>query len=378
MARPIRVTYVITDLKRGGVPLHLYRLATGLPTDQFDLQVISLAEVGPVGDMLTAAGIRVAACGARSWTDAAALLRLWRLCRQVRPQIIHALLFHANMAARLVGPLAGIVSSRIISEIQTVEIERRWHLLADNLTCRWCRFEAGNSVSVVDHLHRAAWIPRSRLRLMPGGVDVAAFADARPAHRAGLRVPEGSPLIIWTGRLDPIKGFEEMLAAFRCVRSEPAAHLLLVGEGAYRPVVERLVSEHRLSDRVHLLGERQDVPALLKAADVFLFCSRTEGLPNSLLEAMAAGLPIVATDAPGCRDVVRHGFNGLLAPVRDIPAIAGAVERLLADPPAAQTLGRNGHRWVTDHFSVKTLTLRWAEIYRMLVATPVGAGGVRV
>ena len=364
--RPIRLTYLITDLEVGGVPLHLYRLATRLASDRFRVRVISLAGEGPVGTMLRRAGIPVFTCGASSAWDAGALWRLWRLLQSDRPDILHALLFHANTAARVVAPLVGLPISRIICEIQTVEQERRWHLVVDNLTCRLCRCEVGNSPSVLEHLHARAHLPRSRLRCELGAVDLEAVVSAEAVSRASLGLPDDEPILIWTGRFDPVKGFEEMLAAFARLGQRRAARLVLVGDGPYRQTVERLIRDMNLSSRVLLTGQRHDVPALLGVADLFVFCSRTEGLPNSLLEAMAAALPIVAVDVPGCRDLILPGKTGLLVPAGDVEAIAQAWETLLASPDRARALGQGARAWVAAHADVRGLVQRWAACYQSM------------
>jgi len=362
--RPVRLTYVITDLALGGVPLHLYRLATHLPRDRFRINVVSLADAGPVGEMLVSAGIAVSSCGAQASRDLKALVRLRRVLESTQPDVLHAMLFHANIACRLLGPLAGVSTNRIVCEIQTVEIERRWHLVLDNLTCRLCRFEVGNSPSVVAHLHRRAHLPVSRLVCQWGAVDLSNILAAERADRATLGVSPDDSLVIWTGRLDPVKGFEEMLSAFARLRRTREATLLLVGEGPYRPTVERLIAEQGLGPCVKLLGRRTDVPSLLKMADAFLFCSRTEGLPNSLLEAMAAGLPVVATDVPGCRDVIIEGKTGLLARAGSATEIERRLAQVLGNRRLAANLGRQAQAWVRDHLDVREWAERWAAMYR--------------
>jgi len=163
-----------------------------------------------------------------------------------------------------------------------------------------------------------------------------------------------------------VKGFEEMLAAFADVCGSRPSWLVLVGDGPYRPTVERLMVDHGLQARVRLLGRRTDVPALLKMADAFLFCSRTEGLPNALLEAMAAGLPVVATDAPGCRDLVVDGETGLIARAGDPEAISGRLSRLLSDRGEMRRLGKQGQRFVRDHLNADNLATRWESLYESI------------
>lgn len=361
--RRIKLTYLITDLKVGGVPLHLYRLATHLPRERFDLRVISLSDSGPVGARLREAGIAVDACGASTVRQLGSLARLWRLLVERPPDILHALLFHANIAARVVGPLAGVSCRRIINEIQTVEIERKWHLLVDGLTCRLCRVEVGNSPSVLQHLHRHAGIPESRLRCAWGAVDAGVIDTAPALSREALGVAQGQKLVVWTGRLDPVKGFEELLSACRMLRARCSLRLLLAGEGPYRHRIEELIRENGLQDTVVLLGQCEAIPSLLKTADLFVFPSKTEGLPNSLLEAMAAGLPIVTTDVPGCRDLVRHGETGLLVPPGSPHDLAGAMETLLSDEALGRRLGGNARKWVCEHADVRTWIQGWARFY---------------
>lgn len=377
-SRPLNLTFLITDLEIGGVPLHLLRLAKAMPRDRFGVRVISLADEGPVGGMLREAGIPVSACRARSAIDVTALWRLRRILRADPPDILHALLFHANMAARVVGPFAGVPVRRILCEIQTAEVERAWHLTVDGLTCRLCWCEIGNSPSVIEHLHRQAHIPKSRLACEWGAVEVARYAEALPQAREALGLSANDRVIIWTGRLDPVKGFEEMLAAFASVRERYPVKLLLVGEGSYRPAVERLVRQHGLTEDVLMLGQRADVPQLLKAADLFLFCSRTEGLPNALLEAMAAGLPIVTTNVPGCRDLIVHGRTGLLATKGRVDEIAANLTTLLDNAGLAQRLGQAAHDWVASNADAGQLASRWERRYRaMMVGARPRSGGHR-
>jgi glycosyltransferase involved in cell wall biosynthesis len=372
-SRRIKLTYLITDLKVGGVPLHLYRLATRLPRERFDIRVIALSGEGPVGELLQQAGIAVEVCGARSVRQWGSLGRLWSRLIADPPDILHALLFHANIASRLVGPLAGIAPRRILNEIQTVEVERRWHLLLDGLTCRLCRSEVGNSPSVVEHLHRQAGIPRSRLRCEFGAVDARAIAAAQPVDRAALGIEPGERFLLWTGRLDPVKGFEEMLAAVRILKRSWKIKLFLVGEGPYRRTVDELIGRYDLQTEVILPGRRDDIPNLLRAADLFVFCSRTEGLPNSLLEAMAAGLPIVATDVAGCRDLIRHMVTGLLALPGDAECIAHRIDTLLRDPELAGRLGKGAHEWVLHNADLHTWSIRWQQFYERFLTE--GSGG---
>lgn len=332
--------------------------------------MISLAEEGPVGTRLRQAGIPVSSCGARRARDVRALWRLYELLRAFSPDVVHSFLFHANVATRLVAPIAGIAPSRLISEIQTIEIERPWHLIVDNLTCRLCRYEVANSQAVLEHLRRRGHLPASRLVCEYGAVHHEALCEVQPARRSDFNLPEEAPVILWVGRLDPVKGFEEMLEAMALIRNAAPAHLLLAGEGVYREVISGLIQHHRLEQRIHLLGRRDDIPSLMKMSDVFLLSSRTEGLSNALLEAMAAGLPCVATDIPANREMIRHGENGILARARSGSSLAQGLLSVLHDPRWGRRLGRQASQDIRRYFDVGQWLTRWEARYKTIVSLP--------
>ncbi len=357
---------LITDLKTGGVPLHVYRLATSLDPHEFDLQVACLSPPGEVAAMLNDAGIETFACGARTPWDARALWRLARVIRGQRPDLVHAFLFHANTAACLIGPLVGVAPGRIITEIQTVEIDRPWHLAVGGLSSRLCRYVVGNSPAVVDHLQRAGHVPAARLKLIVGGVDPDRFADAIPVDRGSLDVPDDAFLLLWVGRLDPVKGLDELIDAVALL-NDSRIRLVLAGEGPYESTTRRRVADAGLTDRARFLGRRGDVPNLLASADMFVFPSRTEGLPNALLEAMAAERPIVTTDVAGCRDLIADGQTGLLVPPRQPAQLADAIRRLIDDADLAARLGRAAKLHVTDRYSFAATVAKYAMLYRQTV-----------
>jgi len=355
--------YVITDLQVGGVPLHLLRLATAMQARGLAVRVVSLAPPGPVADRLEAAGIAVDSCDGRGGADVRVVLRLARLLRRHRPRLVHALLFHANLASRWAGRLAGIPPRRILCEIQTVEIERRWHLVVDRWTHRGCRWTIGNSPSVIEHLQREARIPPSRLRLVRGGVDVRRLQDAAPIDRALIGAVPSDRLVLWVGRLDPIKGVDALIESMRHIDTASHVRLLLVGDGPFRARIVEQIERLCLGRSVTLLGTREDVPSLLHTADVFAFPSRTEGLPNALLEAMAAGCAIVTTDAPGCRDLVRHEATGLVTPVGDASALGRAIQRLLSDDDLRRRLGAAAAEEAAAHWSFERMITAYLELY---------------
>jgi glycosyltransferase involved in cell wall biosynthesis len=169
--------------------------------------------------------------------------------------------------------------------------------------------------------------------------------------------------------MDPVKGLGDLVAAMREIGARTTAHLLLVGDGPARRSTEALVRRDGLTARVHFLGERSDVPSCLRAADLFVFPSYTEGLPNALLEAMAAGLAVVTTDIPGCRDLITHEREGLLVPSGSPSAFAAAITRLLEDPALGQRLGQAARAKVQQGYGLAACCARWAGLYAACLRT---------
>jgi len=358
------ILYVITDLELGGVPLHLRRVACAMRERGFRVSIVSLAGIGRVGEMLRSDGVDVETCGGRWRWDARVLTRLRSLLRRATPDLVHSLLFHANFASRWAANATGFSARRVLCEIQTVEVERRWHLFIDRLTYDGCRCTIGNSPSVIEHLAEEARIPRDRLRLVRGGIDPAPIREARPIDRGILGLRPGEKMILWAGRLDPVKGLDTLLAAFSAITLKEGVRLFLAGGGTYETRLRETIERLALTGVVHLLGPREDVPALMRSADLFVFPSRTEGLPNALLEAMSAGCPIVTTDVPGCRDLVAHERTGLLVPYCDTPALANAMQRLIGDPILARTLGRAASDEVDRQWHIRSTFDAYEALYR--------------
>ncbi|MGO8760519.1 MAG: glycosyltransferase [Desulfobaccales bacterium] len=226
------------------------------------------------------------------------------------------------------------------------------------------------SRGVKDYLVAEIGLDPAKVRVVANGVDVAAIDAARPGPvvRRELGLPEGVPLIGLVGRLDHWgKGHRELFEAMAQIRDRHPVHALIVGGGRREAEVRQLAESLGLAEAVHFLGQRQDVPDLLNAMDILVLPSYSEGVSLALLEAMAAGLPVIASAVGSTPEVVTDGGNGLLIPPRDAAALAGALERLLSDPAGAQKLGANARAHVREHFSLERLGREINEIYGELV-----------
>ena len=223
----------------------------------------------------------------------------------------------------------------------------------------------------------AAGYPRDRVHWLANGVPIpeeagtsekatarAALAGANPA----LDCPIAAPLALYTGRLDRAKGLSTLVAAWQGVLARrPDAQLWLAGEGPYRATLEDEIASRNLDGRVVLAGVFDSVDELLRAADLFVLPSLEEGMSVALLEAMAAGLPIVASDIPGNRDVVADGREALLVPVEDSGALAAAIHRVFDEPDLATRLGTAARELAAERFSLAAMADRYLELFESLV-----------
>lgn len=361
----LRVALLSTDLERGGYPLRLARMAKALVTVGVEPIVGCLAPPGPVSADLADHDIKTFACNATSARDIGALRRLADCLRRFDPDIVHSALLHANIAARGLGRVGR--SRPVITSTVTIEQERPWHLWAEALTSGGSDLHVVNSNAVGEHLCRDLGFDRNRLVVIPNAVDFDRIDSIRPADRAEFDIPEGAPLVVWAGRLDPVKGLDTFVDVIVELRSRLDARALLIGDGPEAARITQRIHKAGLVNIVRLAGWRRDVWAWLKTADVLLFPSRTEGSPNTVIEAMACGCPVVAGDIPACRDLIVPGEHGWLSPPSDPTALAVDLFHVLADPAeVARRTARARDRVLRRH-DIQHVVRLWRGLYDRLI-----------
>ncbi len=302
--------------------------------------------------------------------------------RATRPDLVHTSLFRASIIGRIAGRLEGVpVVDSFVSDSYGEERRaglsrmRRVKLAAvravDALTARWVAHFTANSNAAARSNVRALRLSASDVTVIHRGRDPRRFepgtvAAAALPGRDGE--PIGGPVFLSVGRLLESKGQDDLLHAFKTVHARQLeAHLLLAGEGPYRPELERLRRELGLEDCVHLLGQREDIPALLAAADVFVFPSHFEGHSGALVEAMLAQKPIVASDIPENRESVEHRVTALLVPPRHPEALAEAMVKLLEQPEEAKQLAAQAREVALERFDVRRIAEQHEELYRSVL-----------
>lgn len=355
------IVLLITDLRYGGTPRSVQALALGLRDRGYQIRVASLLDGGEVADELRATGIPVDGLGMRE-SPLGAVRDLYRLLRRERPAILHSFLFHANLAGRFVGRLTG-VPVVIASERSAEPTKSSARVWLDHLTWRLATIWTANAEAVARVLSQRESISAGRIAVIPTAVDTDRFSPgpADTAVRSQLGAGSGDLLLLSVGRLNPLKGHATLIEAFALVAAaRPSVRLAIVGDGEARATLEAQAHASGAGDRIVFAGARADVLPCLRAADLFVLASETEGLPGAVLEAMAAALPVVATRVGGTPEAVVDGETGILVPPHDPAAFASAIDCVLDSPDRGRALGQRARARVTERFSLSN-TLRLTE-----------------
>jgi len=364
----VTVFHLITELDRGGAQMALYRLLAHGDNGRFQPHVICLYN----GDKVVAwqirqLGIPVTDLGMNAPWRLDALWRLYRIMRRERPSILHTWMFHANIPGRILGRLAGIPV--IISSERTMGQEGRARRLLNRLSGRLPDRIICVSQQVADFAAQEIGLPPAQLTVIRNGIDMDQFTDLpdQQLARAAFGLPTQGRIMAAIGRPRPVKGFSYLLEAFAQIAADqPDLYLLFVGDGPDKRPLQAAAQQLPGANGVIFLGDQQGIPRLLAALDLLVLPSLWEGLPNIVLEAMAAGLPVVATAVGGTPELVIDGETGLLVPPHDPAALAQAILTLLRDPDLARRLGENGRQRVANQFTIQQMVQQTEALYQQL------------
>jgi glycosyltransferase involved in cell wall biosynthesis len=296
--------------------------------------------------------------------DLTAAWRLSRLIKRLKPDIVHAHDPHAVAMAALALSMSTQLAKPPLVAARRVDFHLRGSSLSRwkyrQVDCFICVSEAIRSMLIADG------VPEARAVVVNEGIDLERVDAAPPAKlHEELWLPHHAPIVGNVAALVPHKGQRHLIeAAALVIRQVPDARFVIAGEGELRASLERLIRDRRLEKHVYLLGFRPDVLSLHKVFDVFVMSSVTEGLGTSLLDAMACGKPVVATEAGGIPEVVENEITGLLVPPRDHAAMATAIVRLLNDAALRRQMGAAGLVTVHKRFSVERMVLDTLRVYQ--------------
>jgi len=373
-----RILHVIPTLDRSGAEKQLTLLARALPREEFEIHVCALTRGGPLLADLQAAGIPATVLGKRWKLDPHAFWRLQRFIKQLRPDLVHTWLFAANAYGRAAGMLAGVKC--LVAAERCADPWKSWELWFDRRLAKHTARIVANSQGVQE-FYVAKGIPAEKIEVIPNGILPAPPCESTRQEILGeLGLPESARLVGLIGRLWPQKRVKDAIWAadlLKVIRDD--VHLLILGDGPHRQRLEMFRDQCEIRDKVHFLGHRSDVPRILPHFHVLWSSSAYEGQSNAILEAMAAAVPVVATDIPGTRDLIVDGQTGYLVSTEGWPPNATTVnktvaaglarhtQQILDDPSLARRLGEAARRRVLKEFSVEKMAARYADLYRRLL-----------
>ncbi len=367
----IRILQVLASGAVGGGTTHLLSLVGGLDPARFELHV-ACSDDGPLLEDLARFGVRTHRVAMTRKLNLTAIAQLAAIILRERIDQVH---FHGTRAGLAACPAAMLTGRPRIYTVHGWSFHPRGSALLESLARMLERMIAARAQRVIcvggsDRSlgMRLGILDEARSRVIPNGVLTEAFMprqEDRVAMRAELGLPPDCVLVSLFGRLTEQKGQKTFLEAVSRLSGHPA-RFMLVGDGEDREMLGRFVQDRGLADRVIFMGFRSDVPRLLAATDVVVLPSLWEGLPICLLEAMAAGRPVIASAVDGSVEVVVPGQTGLLVPPEHPGALAEAIAFLIAHPQVRERFGARGQERVRQRFSLAEMLRATGDVYREL------------
>lgn len=366
----IKIGYVIDDLGLGGAQRQLVELVKTMDREKFDLQVVSLSltkrdyekELNDAGVKLTLIAQSGKWCWPAFWT-------LFRHFGSVKPNVVHTWLFTADLYGRLAAWLAGV--PKIVSGVRnTIEDMPRHHRWVNRFFAVGTDRITVNAQAIRGDLVKALGIPDSKISTIYNGIDLKKIPTfgVNGKYRHEWNISEKARCVVMIARMAPQKDHETFLRAARLVlREEPDAYFVLVGDGPLRKNLEDLAKGLGIANQVRFAGERRDIWEILQHVDLFVLATHFEGCSNVILEAMAVGKPVVATDAGGNSELIEEGKTGFLVGRQNAEDLAKKILRLLRDPEGSQKMGIAAKQRIEENFTLAQTVRATESLYLELV-----------
>ncbi len=368
----IKICYVIGQLSMDGAERQLYELVKGINREKFYPIVISLSKGGFWADEIRRLNIQIIELPRKKNKEFARLFKLIKLIRDIKPGIVHTFLFSANSYGRIAAILCRapiiIASERSLPEIG--KSKTKFQIYLDKLLALFSHGIICNTQKASEVLVKKYSFNAKKVFTIYNGIDITSFRAEDNNNNQKSKI---SPKVIGTvGRLDPVKNHKLFLDAAKIILNSSInknneIKFLIIGDGPLKKNLEEYARKLEITDNVIFTGERADVPALLQCMDVFVLTSHYEGMSNAIMEAMLAGLPVVATDSGGNAELVIDGKTGFLCPSNDAIVFAERIINLIVNEGKAKRMGESGKKKIANEFSIGKMVRATNDIYLKLL-----------
>ncbi len=360
-----RLLQITHDLAIGGLQQVVVNICKTINRDRFDVSVLCLRDLGSFVPDVERLGIKVTLIPQGEKTDYVSFLKVAEVLRREEIEVIHTHNTQPFVDGTLAALMTGVKTIVHTDHARNFPDKRRY-MIAEWALSHFAYKVVGVSEHTSANLRKFERISRAKIATIPNGIDGASFEIAvdRSAKRCELGILDNGPVIGLGVRLSEQKGITYLLKAMpEILRQVPGTTLVIAGEGPLEDDLKQEAANLGVASHVRFLGPRLDIPELLKLFDLYVLPSNWEGLPMVLLEAMAAGCPIVATDVGGVSTAVQNDYNGSLVASRDPLALAHQVTRLLKDEHLRSAYARNGRRIFAQRYSARTMTAAYERLY---------------
>ena len=370
----MKILHLVTGLSIGGAEMMLYKLVTKMNRDKFEIQVISLTDVGPIGERIQDSGILVRALGMkRGVPDPRMVFKLIRWLKKDRPDIVQTWMYHADLIGGLAVRMFGKIP--VVWNIRHSNLDQKFNKKTTLWTAKACaklsNFLPSNIICcshASKEVHSSLGYKNNKMIVIPNGFDLEVFSpskDARKKVRRLLGLSDETILIGLIARFDPQKDHKTFFQAAGILHKDyPAVHFMLCGDGVTRdkPIIRKWIDEADVKSVTHLLGCWEDMPSLQAALDMAASSSSYgEGFPNVIGEAMACCVPCVVTDVGDSARII--GNTGLVAPPSNPEALADALERMIDLGEERKKLGMLARKRIEDNYSLEKIVSKYEKIY---------------
>ena len=371
-----KLAHITLSMGPAGVEHFIINFARRLNRKCFDLTVGCLDAGGVLLDEIHSLGCSSFVLSRQSGLDWRLVVSLARIFSKQKFDIVHthnqAAHFYAGLAAKISRVPCLITTEHSRHYIEERRIRRLEKLILSSFTDRW--------VNVSQELAQLSiekdGLLSKKVRVIPNGIDIERFRKPMSFYndyndiarmKKGLGIPSDAKLAIMVARLHPIKNHKILLQAVAAIKERiKNVHIILVGDGELRDDLMELAQQLGIGNRIHFLGYRQDIPELLWLSDLFVLCSFTEGMPLSLLEAMAAGVPVIIARTANKAGVITDGVNGKVVET-DTKALAVGLANILENQDHYKRLAENGFEFVSKHFSLETMMKQYESLYEEIL-----------